>query len=267
MSDSLASDYRDEQVPGALAAAAIVPAVKHQQLPILPAAQIVPASGNVGIARGEIAPEQVAMLMRDLKGNRIAVRDRLSYLEAWDVKAHLTRIFGFGGYSSEVLASQIIFAQQVPQARDKNKINWKVAAQVTLRLTIHQLGAVFTEVAIGGSSQPDFTESADMSVKTAESDALKRAAIALGTQFGLSLYNEGSPVDVVKVIVEPNQAAMLVEMRERAEASRQGATQQGPSAARAADEATEEFAPAPPSAQAQTAAQSALQAGFGGGQA
>jgi hypothetical protein len=36
-----------------------------------------------------------------------------------------------------------------------------------------------------------------MAIKTAESDALKRAAINLGTQFGLSLYNNGSPKDVV----------------------------------------------------------------------
>jgi hypothetical protein len=36
-----------------------------------------------------------------------------------------------------------------------------------------------------------------MAIKTAESDALKRAAINLGTQFGLSLYNNGSMRDVV----------------------------------------------------------------------
>jgi recombination DNA repair RAD52 pathway protein len=36
-----------------------------------------------------------------------------------------------------------------------------------------------------------------MAIKSAESDALKRAAINLGTQFGLSLYNNGSLRDVV----------------------------------------------------------------------
>jgi hypothetical protein len=36
-----------------------------------------------------------------------------------------------------------------------------------------------------------------MAIKTAESDAIKRAAINLGTQFGLSLYNNGSLRDVV----------------------------------------------------------------------
>ena len=36
-----------------------------------------------------------------------------------------------------------------------------------------------------------------MAVKTAESDAFKRAAINLGDQFGLSLYNNGSLKPVV----------------------------------------------------------------------
>jgi hypothetical protein len=36
-----------------------------------------------------------------------------------------------------------------------------------------------------------------MAIKTAESDALKRAAINLGTQFGLSLYNNGATADVI----------------------------------------------------------------------
>jgi hypothetical protein len=36
-----------------------------------------------------------------------------------------------------------------------------------------------------------------MAIKTAESDALKRAAINLGDQFGLSLYNNGATAPVV----------------------------------------------------------------------
>jgi hypothetical protein len=43
-----------------------------------------------------------------------------------------------------------------------------------------------------------------MAIKTAESDALKRAAINIGDQFGLSLYNNGSTTPVVvKTLVAP----------------------------------------------------------------
>jgi hypothetical protein len=52
-----------------------------------------------------------------------------------------------------------------------------------------------------------------MALKTAESDALKRAATYLGTQFGLGLYNQGSTAEVVRKIVEPTQAAQLKRVR------------------------------------------------------
>jgi hypothetical protein len=44
-----------------------------------------------------------------------------------------------------------------------------------------------------------------MAIKTAESDALKRAAINLGTQFGLSLYNNGSLRDVIVKTLDMEQ--------------------------------------------------------------
>ena len=46
-----------------------------------------------------------------------------------------------------------------------------------------------------------------MAVKTAESDALKRAAINLGTQFGLSLYQNGSLRDVIIQTLDMEDAA------------------------------------------------------------
>ena len=149
---------------------------------------------------------QLKTLMGDLNPDRVAVKQRMSYLEAWDVKATLIRVFGFGGFSSELIDSKILKAVEAPQATNKDKTNWEITAQATVRLHIHQLGAVYTETAIAGSKQPDFTESADMAIKSAESDAVKRAAIFLGTQFGLSLYDSGSTNDVVKAIVAPEQS-------------------------------------------------------------
>jgi hypothetical protein len=42
-----------------------------------------------------------------------------------------------------------------------------------------------------------------MAVKSAESDALKRAAVYLGDQFGLSLYRDGSTSRVVVHNLKP----------------------------------------------------------------
>lgn len=146
--------------------------------------------------------EQYEQLMKPLNPSRVAQRQQagrsLSYLEAWDVKAHLIRIFGFGGWSWDVLA-----AEQAFEAEKDNK--WNVGYRVVGRLMIPTLDCTYTEAAVGSATLPQRGEAHDMAVKTAESDAIKRAAINLGTQFGLSLYNNGDLKDVVKAtLVVPN---------------------------------------------------------------
>lgn len=162
-----------------------------------------------------LSPMQIELLMRAIDEWRVSSRSGNSYVEGHDVKAMLIRIFGFGGFSSETVESTLVYQQQVPQTGDKSKLNWKIASRATVRLTIHQLGAVYQETAIAGSAQPDWTESADMATKSAETDALKRAAIFLGTQFGLSLYANGALDDQIVFIAEPAQAAALAEERQR----------------------------------------------------
>ena len=114
---------------------------------------------------------------------------KLSYLEAWDVKAHLIRIFGFGGWSAEVLSADLAFEDKDEKGR------WNIGYKVVMRLKVGD--ATYTEAAVGSSTLGSRGDAHDMAVKTAESDALKRAAINLGTQFGLSLYDGGSRNDVV----------------------------------------------------------------------
>lgn len=139
---------------------------------------------------------QYEQLLKPLNEKRVAKRAggggrSLSYLEAWDVKAHLIRIFGFGGWDWNVIAAHKAFEEKT------DKGNWSVAYKVIGTLTIADLGCTYTEAAIGSAMLPQRGEAHDMAIKTAESDAIKRAAINLGTQFGLSLYDNGSLRDVV----------------------------------------------------------------------
>lgn len=139
---------------------------------------------------------QYAQLLAPLNEKRVAKRSggggkALSYLEAWDVKAHLIRIFGFGAWSADVIDTALAYEEQT------DKGNWSVGYRVVLRLTIHPLSCTYTEAAVGSAMLGQRGEAHDMAIKTAESDALKRAAINLGTQFGLSLYDNGSLRDVV----------------------------------------------------------------------
>jgi recombination DNA repair RAD52 pathway protein len=148
---------------------------------------------------------QQLALMSPLNPSRVAKREGMSYLEAYDIKASLIKVFGFGGFSSELIESEILDVREVAQRSNASKMNQKVTAKAVVRLTIHQTGAVYTEAAIAGSSQPDLTESMDMAIKSAESDALKRCAIFLGTQFGLSLYQNGATHDIVQKVLAPDQ--------------------------------------------------------------
>lgn len=137
---------------------------------------------------------QYEQLLKPLNESRVAKRSQagrnLSYLEAWDVKAHLIRIFGFGGWSWEVRSADLAFESE----KDGK---WNVGYKVLGELVISDLKCVYAEAAVGSATLPQRGEAHDMAIKTAESDALKRAAINLGTQFGLSLYSNGSLRDVV----------------------------------------------------------------------
>lgn len=166
---------------------------------------------NTYTGHSGLNPRQYEQLLHALNPNRVSTRKAagrdLSYLEAWDVKAHLIRIFGFGGWSAEVITMELAFEEQI-ETKTGGK-NWSVGYRVMLTLTIRGLGCIYTEAAVGFAKLPDRGEAHDMAIKTAESDALKRAAINLGTQFGLSLYNDGSTADVIHMTLDvdaPEQA-------------------------------------------------------------
>jgi len=119
------------------------------------------------------------------------------------VKATLTRVFGFGGWSARTLEAKIIHSGTYTNSSNKEGI--EVAAQTLVELHIHQLGATYSEATVASQKGADIGEVSDFAMKTAESDGLKRCAINLGTQFGLSLYDAGSTEDVIKVILAPGQ--------------------------------------------------------------
>jgi hypothetical protein len=153
-----------------------------------------------------LTPEQVEVLLRPLHPARVVQRTQggatLSYVEAHDVKATLIRMFGFGGFSAEVLDAKVL---SITEAQNQaGRTQHTVLATSTVRLTIPATGAVYTETAAASQVGPQVGEVADFAIKTASSDALKRCAIYLGTQFGLSLY-AGTTKDVVRVIYAPDQ--------------------------------------------------------------
>ena len=165
---------------------------------------------------------QLWQLMQGLPNDRVKQLKGLSYVEAWDVKACLTRVFGFGGFSTHILSEGEVFREQVKRSSGTGT-NWSIGYRVSLRLIIPQLGAYWDEAAVGSNSQGSLAEAYDNAVKGATSDALKRCATMMGTQFGLSLYDKGNQTEVIKTIVAPGQewskgAKVDVEAKRAAEA-------------------------------------------------
>lgn len=156
----------------------------------------------------KLSVEQHVALLQDLASGRISTRSQsgkqFSYLEAWDVRRTLIRIFGFGGFSTRIVKAECVVDR--PAGGDSK--NFDVAYLVQMELVIPQLDAVYAEAAVGDAHVPNITQAHDFALKSACSDALKRCAANLGTQFGLSLYNKDSRAprgaDVVRMtLVNP----------------------------------------------------------------
>src|SRR5262245_11932221 len=154
---------------------------------------------------------QYDTLRRPLNSSRVAKRSQggkqLSYLESWDVRAHLVRVFGYGNFDIEVrdVIPMEVREYKTGEGKDMAEATWYAKVRLTIRDTAGVRLCRYTESAVGSSSAPAtmLAESHDNAVKTAASDALKRCAINLGNQFGLSLYDNGTTADLVKRTIAP----------------------------------------------------------------
>jgi recombination DNA repair RAD52 pathway protein len=160
---------------------------------------------------GLLTAAQVDLLMRDLHTSRVLSLDGNSYLAQWDVRAMLTRVFGFGGWSQE-LSEPTRLLYEAETTLKNGKPGYKIAYCAQVRLIVcavdGQPVATYEASGVGEHSMPDFKrgDGHDNAIKTAESAALKRCAINLGTQFGLGLYGN-TEREVIRVLaVDPRGA-------------------------------------------------------------
>ncbi len=163
-----------------------------------------------------LTPAQHDVLARAIHPTRVAKRSQggkqLSYLESWDVRAHLIRLFGYGNFDIETLDQYLVGVREYQSKSDEPKPMAEAIWFAKVRLTIRDPHGFrlcrYTESAVGSTSGPAsmIGEHHDNAIKSAASDALKRCAINLGNQFGLSLYKDGSLADVVKqTVVGPDE--------------------------------------------------------------
>ena len=78
---------------------------------------------------------QVEQLLKGINPSRVGKDGKgFAHLEAWDVRAHLIRIFGFAKWSQELIELEPIFETSIEK---DGKTRWTVAYRATVRLTIY----------------------------------------------------------------------------------------------------------------------------------
>lgn len=165
-----------------------------------------------------LSDAQLAQLLKGINPVRVNRDPKgMSYVEAYEIRAHLTRIFGPLRWDEVVTDQRQVFeAERVTDRLDKDgfpiskwTVCWYAHCTLTIRSTSGKVLATYGEGATGDAQNfPSRSDAHDMAVKTAASQALKRCAMNLGDQFGLSLYQKGSTRPLVQrtLIWDPAEA-------------------------------------------------------------
>jgi recombination DNA repair RAD52 pathway protein len=153
--------------------------------------------------------QQIEQLLKGVHPSRIKNDPSgMKYLEQWDVRAHLNRLFGFGEWDQKLTRLDLVFEQPTvikdKQTGEPKPDRWDVCYSASVRLTVRgediYESCTYEDAATGYAQNQTRGEAHDLALKSAVSTALKRAATSLGDQFGLSLY-AGTPNAIVRGVI------------------------------------------------------------------
>lgn len=149
--------------------------------------------------------QQTLQLLQAIHPSRVLLDGKNHpHVSQQDITAHLIRIFGFGNFDTDILETTCVFEENV---RDKktgeiNPDRWNVCYRAKVRLTIRDADGNevchYEDGSTATAQNQARGDAHDGAFKSALSLAKKRAAVYLGDQFGLSLYNKGQMNALVK---------------------------------------------------------------------
>jgi recombination DNA repair RAD52 pathway protein len=142
--------------------------------------------------------KQVLQLLKPIHKNRV-LRDGKghAHVSQQDITAHLIRVFGFCNFDTEVKCAELVFEENSldKKTSELNPTRWDVCYRAMIRLTVKDPDgnelAHYEDGSTATAQNQTRGDAHDLAYKSAISLAKKRAAINLGDQFGLSLYNKG----------------------------------------------------------------------------
>lgn len=182
-------------------------------------------------ARNYLSPEQVKLLLGAIHPQRVLSLKNMAYVAGHDIRAELNRVFGFARWDQELLRQDLICEREVKTKAGSNA--FYVLYRSTVRLYVRAADGTplcfYDGTHVGESTHPVQGDAHGNAVTNSETYALRRAAINLGDQFGLSLYNKGSLDAIVRwtlvgdVPADTDDVAK-VEEEEQDQAAEQAAT-------------------------------------------
>src|SRR6478609_5265227 len=142
--------------------------------------------------------KQLQALRRGLNSRYVRTREangrELSYIEGWYVISEANRIFGFDAWNRETIESRCVLARE-------NRGSFLVIYTARVRISVRADGTIVIReghgTGEGRSASPG--EVHDTALKSAETDATKRALATFGKPFGQALYRSGSPISAPPV--------------------------------------------------------------------
>lgn len=152
---------------------------------------------------------QIDRLLQPVAANRLEGKNGLTYVPQQEVRAELTRVFGPGNWDSAVHDVTLLYDRELHQGDTgfpKNPkgdtyyiVGYRLACTLRVRAYDGREVATFTEYhAEENAPLPNRGEAHAFALTSAESYALRRAAIGLGDAFGLHLYAKGSTEPLIR---------------------------------------------------------------------
>jgi hypothetical protein len=152
---------------------------------------------------------QIEQLLRPINPVRVLTDGKgFSHVSQQDILAHLTRIFGFGNFDIDIKNVELVFetpakkmnqqTRVMEEVPDRFNVCYKALVRLTVRNEAGQEVCHFENGSMETSQGQTRGDGHDLAYKSAISLSIKRAAIALGDQFGLSLYNKGQMSALVR---------------------------------------------------------------------
>jgi len=144
-----------------------------------------------------LEPIQIQQLLKPIHPSRVLELSGHSHVSQQDIVAHLIRIFGFGNFDIEVLKAELVFEAESVDTKTgaikpgRYDVTYRALVRLTVKNTSGQPIASYENGSMGVAQNQSRGDAHDLAYKSAISLSVKRAAINLGDQFGLSLYNKG----------------------------------------------------------------------------